>query len=341
MYLISYGTRPEIIKLTPLILKFRECKIPFLTLFTGQHETLIEDFQKCFNLGDPDIILYNIMAHGQGLDALASKILDKMESIYTKYPNIKKVIIQGDTTSSMTVALSAFHNKKVIIHLEAGLRTGNKHNPYPEEINRKIISQLADIHLCPTKIAEDNLHQEKICWTTHCVGNTIVDMYKFVKTNHFDRNYKNIKGPYYLVTLHRRENRGILMKQMWSQLNKLSSEYNFIYITHPSLPESKEILSNKITLLEPQNYINMIQLISNSNGIITDSGGLQEEAVCANKRVLICRKTTERPETVTYGLGLLVDTDISSNISFLNEPINPSKQNPYGDDVCSKIIEVI
>ena len=145
-----------------------------------------------------------------------------------------------------------------------------------------------------------------------------------------------------MVTLHRRENRGDKMNIMWNQLNQLSNKYKFIYISHPSLPESKEILNkDNIILVEPQNYENMVHLISNSKGIITDSGGLQEEAVCAMKKVLVCRDTTERPETIECGLGKLIDTNIVDNIHFFDEELIDIIDNPYGDDVCEKAFKYL
>ena len=132
------------------------------------------------------------------------------------------------------------------------------------------------------------------------------------------------------------------MYSMWNQLNQLSSKYKFIYITHPSLPDSKKILDNtNIILLDPQDYESMVHLISNSKGIITDSGGLQEEAVCANKRVLVCRDTTERPETIECGLGKLIDTQIIENVCFFDEEFFDVVDNPYGTSVCEKIINAL
>jgi UDP-N-acetylglucosamine 2-epimerase (non-hydrolysing) len=259
---------------------------------------------------------------------------------------VTNVIVQGDTTTAFTIALSAFHRQIKIIHLEAGLRTNNKNSPFPEELNRRMISQLSDVHLCPTKISINNLQNEKITQNVYLVGNTIVDMYKYILKNtvpnqeiqNIIQNYKD----YILVTLHRRENRGEKINSMWKQLNELSSKYKFIYITHPSLPNSKNILDdNNIIILEPQNYESMVHLIYNSKGIITDSGGLQEEAVCANKKVLVCRDTTERPETIDCGLGKLVDTQIIENICFFDEEIINVVDNPYGNNVCEKIITIL
>ncbi len=342
MYLICFGTRPELIKLIPLIHKFKEKNINFKTLFSGQHENLINDFYKYID--KPDFIFMNIMEHGQTLNQLSSKILLQSNKLFqeNKFSNI---IIQGDTTTSFTLALSAFHFKIPIIHLEAGLRTNDKYSPFPEEINRRLISQIASIHLCPTKISVENLYNENIIENVYLTGNTIVDMYDYIQKNSnpdiYIENLIKENKKYYVVTLHRRENRGEKITKMWDQLNKLSNKYKFIYISHPSLPKSKEILNKNINVLEPQNYENMIHLILNSNGIITDSGGLQEEAVCAMKKVLVCRDTTERPETIDCGLGKLIDTNIIDNITFFDTDFIFVKENPYGNNICIKVLKYL
>ena len=343
MYLICYGTRPELIKLIPLIHKFKENNIEFKTLFSGQHEDLISIFNKYID--KPHYEFKKIMEHNQTLNSLSSKIMLKMDYIYNK-ETFDKIIIQGDTTTALTIALSAFHRNIDVIHLEAGLRTNNKHSPFPEELNRRMISQIASIHLCPTKKSFENLNNECIKENVYLVGNTIVDIYKYIinKTSP-SKNIQTIvctNNKYIVVTLHRRENRGDKMLSMWNQLNDLSSKYKFIYITHPSIPTSISILnSNNIIILDPLNYEDMVHLIANSSGIITDSGGLQEEAVCSNKKVLICRDTTERPETIECGLGKLINNNIYENITFLNETKTTIDINPYGINVCDKILKII
>ena len=343
MYLISFGTRPELIKLIPLINKFKELNFTFKTLFTGQHENLIKEFYKYID--KPDFIFDNIMEHGQTLNELSSKILLSSNKLF-KENVFSNIIVQGDTTSAYLLALSAFHFNIPVIHLEAGLRTNNKYSPFPEEMNRRFISQIAKIHLCPTLISIENLKKEQITDNIYLVGNTVVDIYKSILENTVPsdkiKEIINNNKDYILVTLHRRENRGKKMYSMWEQLKSLSDRYKFIYITHPSLPESKKILdNNNIILLDPINYENMVHLVSNSKGIITDSGGLQEEVVCVNKRVLICRDTTERQETVNCGLGKLIDTHIIENIKFFDEDLINIIDNPYGNDVCEKIIDVL
>jgi len=343
MFLICFGTRPELIKLIPLINIFKREQIEYYTLFTGQHETLIEDFYEYID--EPTIILTNIMEHGQSLNKLTSKILAKMDDVYDIY-QVKYVIVQGDTTTSFAIGLSAYNRKIGVIHIEAGLRTNNKYSPYPEEVNRRCISEIADIHFCPTTLSYNNLVKENIKKGIYIVGNTIVDTYDYILTNYKpEQHIINIirKNPKYIVvTLHRRENKGVKMNKMWNELNILSSSYKFIYIYHPSVPESKTKLLDNIDVLEPQNYVNMVYLINNCSGIITDSGGIAEEAVCANKKILICRDTTERPETIKCGLGKLIDTEIINNITFLN--MKNEKiiiENPYGKNVCEKIINIL
>jgi UDP-N-acetylglucosamine 2-epimerase (non-hydrolysing) len=341
MIAICFGTRPELIKLIGIIIKFNKNNINYKTLFTGQHEELIRPFYKY--TGKPDFLFNGIMENGQSLNKLFAKILNQFDVFITNNKEIKEVIIQGDTTSAAAIALAAFHFKLKVIHIEAGLRTNNKYSPFPEEINRRLISQIASIHLCPTTLSVKNLKKEQITDGVHLVGNTVVDIYKYIfeNTNPSEKIQDIIDNnkEYIVVTLHRRENRGDKMFSMWNQFKTLSIKYKFVYITHPSLPDSKNKLDNSnIILLDPQDYESMVHLISNSKGIITDSGGLQEEAVCANKRVLVCRDTTERPETIDCGLGKLIDTQITENICFFDEELIDVLENPYGNDVCEKII---
>ena len=344
MFLVCYGTRPELLKLIPLINKMKNLKIEYKVLFSGQHKHLIKDFQNFINT---DIILDNILEQNQTLNSLVSKILLKMDKIFLEY-NINNVIIQGDTSTAYAIALSAFHHQKKIIHIEAGLRTHHKYSPFPEELNRKMISHLCDIHICPTKLAVRNLKNEGINKNVYLCGNTIVDMFNIIKEKYKPcskiQDIINKYDKYIIITLHRRENRNN-MNKMWNDLNILSknNSIKYIYITHPSLPDSYNKLNKNITLLEPLNYENMVHLVSNCYGIISDSGRLQEEALCANKKILVCRDTTERPETINSGYGLLVKTKIKENINFFEQKnkINNIQINPYGENVCDKIIKII
>ena len=176
MYLLSYGTRPELIKLFPLINKMEEEKIPHETLFTGQHQDLISEFKDL--VSTPTFELDEVMAPNQSINTLLSKIINKSDSIINKKDY--RLVVQGDAASTYAIALSAFNNKKEVIHLEAGLRTNNLNSPFPEEGYRKMISQIANIHLCPTEKAMENLNLEGINLNVHLVGNTIVDSHRLI-----------------------------------------------------------------------------------------------------------------------------------------------------------------
>ena len=341
MYLITYGTRPELIKLFPLINKMKKLGIEHKTLFTGQHKDLILEFENLTH--KPDFVLENIMEHGQSINALITKIINQSQEVLNKLDC--KVIVQGDAASTFAMALSGFNNNKEVIHLEAGLRTYNNQSPFPEEGFRKMISQISTTHLCPTKRSVENLKNEKILENVYLVGNTIVDSCEYILNNgKISTELENIvqkNHPYYLCTLHRRENINNF-KEMWSQLNEISKNKTILYIKHPSVPDAKNYLSKSIIQLDPLSYQDMIYAIKFSDGIISDSGGLQEEAICLEKNILICRDTSERPETIESGYGLLVGKKIIENIKFLE---NKSKKiinnNPYGANVIDKVIDVL
>ena len=214
MYLFCYGTRPEMIKMFPLIETFHKNNIPYKTLFSGQHKDLFKQFKKY--LPTPDFIM-ETMEKKQSLNKLSSKIFAQIDNI--DLTGITHVMVQGDTTTAYILAMAAFNKKLKIVHLEAGLRTHNKYNPFPEEMNRKLISSIADIHLCPTEITVNNLKKEGITKNVYLVGNTIVDAFKLISNDK-----KELEQPTLLVTLHRRENRKH-MKVLWDQLQqKLQSK---------------------------------------------------------------------------------------------------------------------
>jgi UDP-N-acetylglucosamine 2-epimerase (non-hydrolysing) len=208
-----------------------------------------------------------------------------------------------------------------------------------------MISQIANIHLCPTEKAMENLNLEGINLNVHLVGNTIVDSHRLILNN--GKVSSNIEelvdntDEFYLCTLHRRENREYFI-DMWNELNEIAEYKKIIYITHPSVQNSREYLSKKIEILKPINYQDMIYLIDKSKGVISDSGGIQEEVVCMKKKILICRNNTERPETVDSGYGRIVGKKIKENIHFLEtNTIDSNNENPYGENVTSKILKVL
>lgn len=340
MYLFCFGTRPEIIKQFPLINEFKKRSIPFETLFTGQHKDLIDNFSNLID--EPTYVLDNIVKEGQSLNLLVSKLIKKTGDILSKNKE-SKIIVQGDTSSAFSIGLAGFHNHNKIIHLEAGLRTYNLKSPFPEEANRSLISKIADTHLCPTKNAFLNLKNEGISANVFNVGNTIVDSFKFISESNLEssqiRTLASYKKNYIICTLHRRENRKKLI-DLWSELNNISLNRNIIYINHPSIKDSGNYLSKEIIQIDPLSYQDMVYLINNSSGVISDSGGIQEEVISAGKNILICRDTTERPETIESGYGLLVNDNINKNISFLDKKNKPGK-NPYGENVSSKIADLL
>lgn len=323
MFLISFGTRPEFIKIKPLILKFKGI-IPFKLLFTGQHKNLLPEDIEAEHL--------EIIDGPNRLDSIVTSILNK-DQIFNK---ISSVIVQGDTTSAFAVALAAFHRKIKIVHLEAGLRTYDKDHPYPEEFNRRAIAAMADIHLCPTEVSKNNLYAEGIKNNVFVVGNTSLD-----NLNHIEPSYEDT----ILITLHRRENHSIMDK--WfialNQIAELYPKYNFILPIHPNpeVQKHRSILKN-IKVINPLTHEECCNLIAKSKIIITDSGGIQEEASFFKKRSLVCREKTERVE----GLGsfsILTSPDkIQIDFESIITNYHIDLPCPYGDGMASqKILEIL
>jgi len=311
MILITYGTRPEFIKVKPVIDIFNKKRIPFKTLFTGQHKDLVSNNANYnFNMLD-----------------ICSNRLDNIIHNCSNLPNdwftgITHILVQGDTTSALGLALTAFHRKIKVIHLEAGLRTYNLGNPYPEELNRQLISKLSNINLCPTDANKQNLIKENVTGDIHVVGNTGLDNLKKYKKH---CEYKNI----ILITLHRRENHDKISK--WFKIiNKLSikySNYRFILPIHPNpnVQKHKNILTN-VDIINPLSHKELVEILIKTSLVITDSGGLQEECSFFNKKCLVCRETTERSESlnktsflIKTPTNLLKEFDLHIDNTYVNE----------------------
>jgi UDP-N-acetylglucosamine 2-epimerase (non-hydrolysing) len=311
--LICFGTRPEYIKVKSLIDNIKNVK----TCYVGQHSTLLNNIDTDYKV----IITDNICSNR--LNNIVSNILINNEI----FNNISHVVVQGDTTSAFSIALNAFHNNIKIIHLEAGLRTFDIYNPYPEELNRQLISKMASIHLCPTELNKQNLLREQITEEIYVVGNTGLD-------NICNKNitYENI----ILITLHRRDNLKSI-SEWFSELEFLAEKYenyNFIFPMHPNpeVQKHKKIFK-KVNVINPLNHDELIELIKKCKFIISDSGGIQEEASFLNKKIIICRKSTERPE-VLENFGTLCENPENLNALFENILINykPIKlECPFGD----------
>jgi len=277
MLLICYGTRPEYIKMLPVIENCKD-RLEYKTLFTGQHQDLVKT---------PSDLNLKISKGRNRLDAIMSSV---MNSIDFEKEGITSVIVQGDTTTALAVALTAFHNKIPVIHLEAGLRTGDFDNPYPEEMNRQMIARIAKLNLCPTNHAAKQLAEERAQGMVFTVGNTVLDNLKDVQTS-----YKNK----ILITLHRRENHEI-MDSWFRSLESLAQkykDYEFLLPIHPNpkVKKHKKILK-KVKVVEPLSHSDLIDYMKDCKVVITDSGGIQEESAYLKKKSIVCRKTTERVE---------------------------------------------
>lgn len=324
MILLAYGTRPEFIKIKPLIMELESNSMPFKVLFTGQ--------QKDIAPKSGDFIMDMKNLDNNRLNSILKNCLSLPEEYFD---NINYVLVQGDTSTALGLSLAAFHRKIKIIHLEAGLRTFDFNNPYPEEMNRQLISKMACIHFCPTEHNLQNLKQECIDGDIYVVGNTGLDNLISYKDN---CKYTNTV----LITLHRRENHAIIEK-WFTEINNLAqlySDLNFIFPIHPNpnVLKYKHILSY-INVIDPLSHEELIKLLINTKLVITDSGGLQEECSYFNKKVLVCRKTTERPESIGQ-TSFMVDCPKKLHNIF-NQHINDYQVNcssPYGDGFSSKKI---
>lgn len=363
--LFIIGTRPEAIKCAPLI-KALELHKKFnpIVVLTSQHQHMLTPIINFFKLKIDKVI--NLNRTSDSLSELTIKLLPELEKVIID-SNPDYILVQGDTSSAFLGALSGFYQKRPIIHLEAGLRSFNKYLPFPEEMNRKLISNLADIHLVPTEKNKEVLATENIQEHVFKVGNTVIDALlnglKIIQKcpdqfeNYFQNKQININQKSILITLHRRETIGKELIEACEAILELSKQYpkiQWIFPVHlnPKINEPvKEILGNQenIKLLPPLDYPYFIYLLSKSFLILTDSGGIQEEAPSINVPVLILRDVTERNEILETGAGKLIGTNRKKVIMEISSLIDDAKaykkmlntQNPYGDGKASqKIIKL-
>ena len=325
-----FGTRPEIIKLAMLIEKSRE-HFEVSTIFTSQHTSLFEDVKDL--IATPSYSLE--MPEHRNLNVLASSIISQIDGIL----RLRKpdwLVVQGDTTSAMCAAYAAFQLGIKVGHVEAGLRTFNILSPFPEEFNRQCISRMATYNWCPTERAASYLEEENISGRIIVTGNPIVDYVKKLVEPVDEEDLV-------IITLHRRENAD-KFSDMLEQINEVAKAHphlQFIFPAHPNpiIQDKLGTLNHQIKIVKPMKYLPFLNLLSRCKFIITDSGGIQEEAVCLKKKVLICRDTTERMEGVEIGLCKLVGSDILSNIEWALKSVEGEVINPYGDgNACEKII---
>lgn len=362
---IGFGTRPELIKLFPLIIKLKK-NFNLYIINTGQHEDLLVDILRFFKIKIFKNL--NVMKKNQNIEDTMSSIILKTSPILRKLkPSL--VIVHGDTTSSLSISLAASYCQIKIAHIEAGLRTHTKIEPFPEEINRKTIGSLSDFHFAPTNISKKNLLKEGIKKNIFVTGNTIVDAVNLITSlsnqktiNDFFKlllksHYKNNSG-IILITCHRRENFESNINIISSTITKLAKIHHdkiFIFPVHPN-PNIKKVVLKKIPklpnifLIKPIRYDRFLFLFNKSKLIISDSGGIQEECYCFKKPMILLRNYTERPEAISGKLVNLSKINQKNIIILFNKLINKkfknTIKNPYGignssskiDNILQKII---
>lgn len=359
-----FGTRPEAIKMCPLVLemhKYPEYIEPIVAV-TAQHREMLDQVLELFHI-KPDYDL-NIMASGQTLYDITTRALNGLkEVIEDAKPDM--VLVHGDTTTTFAGALAAFYAQVPVGHVEAGLRTGNKYSPYPEEMNRKLTGSIADMHFAPTSTSKENLLKENVNPEAIMVtGNTVIDaLQTTVKANYefADAEFNKIfarGNRLILMTTHRRENLGEPMRNVYKALRKVletHADVEAIFPVHKN-PKVREIVQEelggleRVHLIEPMDYEPFANLMGKVDIVLTDSGGIQEEAPALGKPVLVLRDTTERPEAVDAGTVKLVGTGYEDVLRetnlLLDDPAHYQKMaeaaNPYGDGkACERIIRAI
>lgn len=333
MILIAFGTRPEWLKIKPLIDVLKEQNVEHKTIFTGQH-SMLKDVSVDFNI---------VINHTPGVDRLGnivSHCVEGLSKILHEHTFADYIMVQGDTTSALSIGLAAFNQGIKIIHLEAGLRTYDLKNPFPEEGNRQMISRIADIHLCPTENNKNNLEAEKVGGKIYVVGNTGLDNLLKYKDRCEETNMV-------LVTLHRRENHKEIA-YWFDKINDLArkrDDLEFILPIHPN-PDviiHKGILTH-VKVVEPLPHNELLNILIKTCMVITDSGGIQEEASFFNKKTIVCRKTTERPEALEKTSYLCSDPSMLSLLfkPMLEIPLKKDVVSPFGDGQSSKrIVEIL
>lgn len=358
-----FGTRPEAIKMAPLIKEFeKRHDIENKVCVTAQHREMLDQVLKLFNI-TPDCDL-NVMKSNQTLTGITSRVLQGLEEVFDR-ENPDLVLVHGDTTTTFAGALAAFYKKIRVGHVEAGLRTYDKYFPFPEEMNRKLTGAIADLHFAPTSGSRENLLREGIAGEKIFItGNTVIDSMKFTvdkdyvfntdELNNIDYN----KSKVIMVTAHRRENWGEGIKNICNSLKKIAEEnkeVEIIYLVHLN-PKVRDVVYkilggvDRVHLLDPLDTKETHNLMDRCYMVMTDSGGLQEEAPHLGKPVLVLRNVTERPEAVKAGTVKLVGTKKENVIKAASELISDSNKydvmsraiNPYGDGKASgRIVSAI
>ncbi|MBE6343653.1 MAG: UDP-N-acetylglucosamine 2-epimerase (non-hydrolyzing) [Lentimicrobiaceae bacterium] len=377
--LLVFGTRPEAIKMAPLVKKFQEdSEFQTIVCVTAQHREMLDQVLDIFDI-KPDYDL-NIMKQGQDLYDITSRVLLGLRDVLSE-TNLDVVLVHGDTTTSTAAALAAFYKQIPVAHVEAGLRTNNIYSPWPEEMNRRITGRIATYHLAPTELSRQNLLKENVDNQNIIItGNTVIDALLWVvnkiksdanladtlqiniKNNGYDIDRIEDKRKLVLITGHRRENFGEGFRNICNAIKTLSIKYpdvDFVYPMHLNPNVRKPIAeifgndkdkSGNTFFIEPLDYLNFIFLMEKADIILTDSGGIQEEAPSLGKPVLVMRNNTERPEALEAGTVKLVGTDYDKIINEVSELLDNEESynkmskavNPYGDgSACKRIVDFL
>ena len=332
--MIVMGTRPEAIKLCPLILELKKRKrFEVLVCSTGQHRSMLDSVLRVFQV-KPDFDL-DVMRTGQTLSSVTSRILKGLDEIFNaERPEL--VIVQGDTTTAFAGALAAFHKRIPVAHVEAGLRTYHIDSPYPEEFHRQVIGLVAKWHFAPTEDAQENLLREgKKKKSVFVTGNTVVDALRFTLGNDFHRPSWNLPTDYRLIlfTAHRRESMGSQMKGMFNALKQLVDEHPDVMAVcplhhNPQVRSAAEIIKghDRIRVIEPPDILSFHQLLARTYLAITDSGGIQEEAVALGIPTIVTRYSTERGEGIKAGVLRLAGSSENGILNLGRELLKPNSK---------------
>lgn len=376
--MLVFGTRPEAIKMCPLVKEFQKYPTEFETIVcvTGQHREMLDQVLKIFDV-TPDYDL-NIMKQGQDLTDVTARVLTGLRDVFKECrPDV--VLVHGDTTTSTSGALAAFYAQIPVGHVEAGLRTHNLYSPWPEEMNRQVTGRIATYNFSPTPLSEKNLKSENAPGQIFVTGNTVIDALHMVVNKlkndaslsaeqdqvlidaGYDVSRLSMGKKLVLITGHRRENFGDGFIRMVTAMKDLSEKYtdvDFVYPMHLNPNVRKpihEVFGEDLTrpnffFIEPLQYLEFVHLMSKANIVLTDSGGIQEEAPGLGKPVLVMRDTTERPEALASGTVHLVGTDYNKIVSEVSTLLDDAEAyikmsqavNPYGDGkACNRIVRVL
>lgn len=350
--MVIYGTRPEAIKVAPVIKALEnDPLLSPIVVVTAQHREMLDQVNEVFDIR-PHIDL-NLMTHGQTLNGIAGTVISKIDEVLDAHQP-DAVVVQGDTTTVMGAAIAAFNREIPVVHLEAGLRSGDVNSPFPEEANRKIVSQIARIHLAPTEAARTNLLKDGVPdESIHVIGNTVIDALQWAVARPTTSSIPGLSElatenrRVVLVTTHRRENLGENMIKIGCAMRRLALTYSNLVIVWPAHKNPKvrgsiapqiEDLDN-VVMIEPVEYGQFSHLIARSDIVLTDSGGIQEEAPSLGKPVLVLRENTERPEALEAGTAKLIGSDpdriVAEVSTLLDDEAAYTRMakatNPYGD----------